>query len=51
MVAVALATTTTGCGIGPGDSSPGTATLSVTRDYGAQAVLEASESDRRSPRP
>ncbi len=45
MVAVALATTTAGCGLGPGDSSPGTATLNVTHDYGAQPVLEASESD------
>ena len=45
VVAVALAATTTGCGLGPGDSSPGTATLTVTRDYGADPVLEASESD------
>jgi Domain of unknown function (DUF4430) len=45
VVAVALAATTTGCGLGPGDSSPGTATLTVTRDYGAERVLEASESD------
>ena len=42
---MALATTTAGCGLGPGDSSPGTATLTVTHDYGAQPVLEASESD------
>ena len=45
VVAVALAATTTGCGLGPGDSSPGTATLTVTRDYGADPVLEASESE------
>jgi hypothetical protein len=45
VVAVALAATTTGCGLGPGDSSPGTANLTVTRDYGAEPVLEASESD------
>ena len=34
-----------GCGLGPGESSSGTATLTVTRDYGAEPVLEASESD------
>jgi hypothetical protein len=45
VVAVAVAATTTGCGLGPGESSPGTATLTVTRDYGAEPVLEASESD------
>ena len=45
VVAVALAATTAGCGLGPGGSSPGTATLTVTRDYGAEPVLEASESD------
>ena len=34
-----------GCGLGPGESSEGEATLTVTRDYGAEQVLEASESD------
>ncbi len=34
-----------GCGLGPGDSSEGEATLTVTRDYGAEPVLEATRSD------
>ncbi|MDP9293978.1 MAG: DUF4430 domain-containing protein, partial [Actinomycetota bacterium] len=34
-----------GCGFGPGSSSPGTATLSVTRDYGSRSLVDAPESD------
>lgn len=41
----AVAVATSGCGLGPGESSSGTATLNVTRDYGAEQVLAASESD------
>jgi len=44
-VVAALAVATAGCGLGPGESSSGTATLTVTRDYGAEPVLEATESD------
>jgi Domain of unknown function (DUF4430) len=40
-VAAALA----GCGLGPGDSSEGTATLTVTRDYGKTPMVEAEVSD------
>lgn len=36
-----------GCGVGPGPSSPGEATLTVTRDYGAQRLNEASEPNPR----
>jgi hypothetical protein len=34
-----------GCGLGPGEPSEGEATLTVTRDYGAQTLIEASEED------
>jgi hypothetical protein len=40
-LAVALA----GCGLGPGSSSDGTATLTVTRDYGQTPMVEAEVSD------
>lgn len=42
---MALAATALGCGLGPGESSEGEATLTVTRDYGTQRLLEASEAD------
>ncbi len=42
---VAIAATVAGCGFGDGTSSDGEATLSVTRDYGAERLLEASEDD------
>ena len=45
VVAAAVAVTTTGCGLGPGESSPGEATLTVTRDYGAERILDATESE------
>ncbi len=41
--ALALATVASGCGLGEGESSQGAATLTVTRDYGAQLLLEATE--------
>ena len=41
-----------GCGLGPGESSEGEATLTVTRDYGAEPMLEATEhGSAASPRP
>ena len=45
VIAMAVAVALTGCGLGPGESSPGEATLTVTRDYGAEPVLEASVSE------
>jgi len=46
LVAAALvAVAAPGCGLGPGESSQGEATLTVTRDYGAERLLEASVSD------
>lgn len=44
-VALVIAVATAGCGLGPGGPSDGEATLSVTRDYGAEPLLKASESD------
>jgi hypothetical protein len=41
----ALAAAAPGCGIGPGEASEGEATLTVTRDYGAERMLEASQAD------
>jgi hypothetical protein len=43
--AAVLAAVATGCGIGPGESSEGEATLTVTRDYGADPVVSVSEQD------
>ncbi len=34
-----------GCGLGPGDSSEGEVTLKVTRDYGSEELVSASETD------
>ena len=45
VVAAVLAVATTGCGLGPGESSRGEATLTVTRDYGSEPILEATETD------
>lgn len=42
LVAMALGA---GCGFGPGDSSEGEATLTVTRDYGAEKLIEATSED------
>src|SRR5919204_6708554 len=33
------------CGFGAGPSSDGTATLTVTRDYGSRTLVEATDSD------
>ncbi len=45
LAAAAMAAAATGCGLGPGPSSPGTAALTVTRDYGAQKIASAKEDD------
>lgn len=45
LAAIAAVALGAGCGLGPGDSSDGEATLTVTRDYGAEPVLEATRSD------
>jgi Domain of unknown function (DUF4430) len=42
LVAAALGA---GCGFGPGESSEGEATLTVTRDYGAEELVEATRED------
>ena len=43
--ALACAVATAGCGIGPGAASEGTAYLTVTRDFGAERLLESSVDD------
>jgi hypothetical protein len=43
--AVSLAAAATGCGFGPGESTSGEVTLTVTRDYGANVLLETGEED------
>jgi Domain of unknown function (DUF4430) len=45
LAAVALIAAAAGCGLGPGESSPGEATMTVTRDYGAVPMIEATEED------
>ncbi|MQA76022.1 MAG: DUF4430 domain-containing protein [Solirubrobacterales bacterium] len=45
VAAAAIAAASSGCGFGPGESTSGEATLTVTRDYGAEPILEATESD------
>ncbi|MDX6587463.1 MAG: hypothetical protein QOI31_1936 [Solirubrobacterales bacterium] len=44
-LAAFLAAAGAGCGFGPGDSSEGEATLTVTRDYGAEELIEATRED------
>ena len=44
-VAAVAAAASIGCGLGPGEGSEGESTLTVTRDYGAEAVLTATVSD------
>ena len=39
--AILAAAASAGCGFGPGEGSGGEATLTVTRDYGAEPLLEA----------
>jgi Domain of unknown function (DUF4430) len=41
----ALAAGVAGCGFGSGDASEGEATLTVTRDYGSEQLVEASQED------
>jgi Domain of unknown function (DUF4430) len=41
----AFAAALAGCGLGPGSTSEGTATLTVTRDYGTERMVEASVTD------
>lgn len=43
--ALSLAIATSGCGLGPGEPSVGEATLTVTRDYGSEHLLGATEPD------
>ena len=43
--AFALAAVTSGCGLGEGEPSQGAATLTITRDYGAQRLAEATEAE------
>ena len=43
--AAALAVAVAGCGLGPGERTEGEATLTVTRDYGAERMVEATVSD------
>ena len=43
--ALACAVAAAGCGIGPGAATEGTAYLTVTRDYGAERLLESSVDD------
>jgi hypothetical protein len=45
LAAAALCVAAAGCGFGPGDSSQGDATLTVTRDYGSELIVEATESE------
>jgi len=42
---LSLAATLAGCGFGAGPSSSGTATLSVTRDYGSKTLVDATDKD------
>jgi hypothetical protein len=43
--AAVAVTSSAGCGLGPGAETEGDATLTVTRDYGAERLLGASSSD------
>jgi hypothetical protein len=42
---VACVVAVAGCGLGPGASSSGTASLTVTRDYGSKTLVEAEDTD------
>ncbi len=44
-VAILIAVVVAGCGFGPGPSSEGTASLRVTRDFGAELLDEATDTD------
>jgi hypothetical protein len=43
--AITVAAALAGCGFGAGPSSRGTATLTVTRDYGSKTLVEATDKD------
>jgi hypothetical protein len=43
--AILLVAAAAGCGFGPGESDAGEATLTVTRDYGSERLLEATRDD------
>ena len=45
LAATAAAVLGAGCGLGPGDSSEGEATLTVTRDYGSEELVDVARSD------
>ncbi len=45
LAAVVAAATTAGCGFGAGRAEPGSATLTVTRDYGSELLREARVDD------
>lgn len=45
LAALAVVTVGAGCGFGPGDSTDGEVKLTVTRDYGAEELVEATSSD------
>lgn len=45
LVALAGAGAVAGCGVGPGEEQEGSAYLSVTRDYGAERLVEATVTD------
>jgi hypothetical protein len=44
-VALAAAALVAGCGLGPGERTEGEATLTVTRDFGAEKLVEATTGD------
>ncbi len=44
-VAILIAAAVAGCGFGPGPSSAGTADLRVTRDFGAELLDQATDTD------
>lgn len=44
-IAVLVAAVGAGCGFGPGESNEGVIRLTVTRDYGAERLIEATRSD------
>jgi Domain of unknown function (DUF4430) len=46
--AFVCAAAATSCGFGPGPSSEGTATLTVTRDYGSKTLVDETETDPHS---
>jgi hypothetical protein len=45
VASIVLAAAAAGCGVGPGESDEGTASLRVTRDHGAELLVEATATD------